>query len=66
MSRVIEIIVHPDGCTRVETKGFVGAECRAASGFLERALGTRTGEELTAEFHASTDLTEDERLRQQE
>lgn len=49
----IEIIVAPDGKTRVETKGFAGAECRQASEAVEQALGTRTGERLTAEFHQS-------------
>ena len=51
MSKTIEIIVAPNGQTRVETKGFAGAECRQASEFIERALGQRTGEHLTAEFH---------------
>ena len=49
--KVIEIIVEPDGETRVETKGFTGAECRQASQFLEQALGNRVSEQLTAEFH---------------
>ena len=51
MSRIIEIIVSPDGQTRVETKGFAGQECREASRFLESALGKLTSETLTAEFH---------------
>ena len=49
--KTIEIVVAPNGQTRVETKGFAGAECRQASEFIERALGQRTGEQLTAEFH---------------
>ncbi len=52
MTKLIEVIVSPDGQTKVETKGFAGSDCRAASEFIERALGQRTGEELTAEFHA--------------
>ena len=51
MSKVIEIIVAPDGKSRVETKGFSGAECRQASELIEKALGARTDETLTAEFH---------------
>ena len=47
----IEIIVSPTGETKIETKGFTGASCREASKFLEEALGQRTGERLTAEFH---------------
>lgn len=49
--KIIEIVVSPTGQTRVETRGFAGAECRQASEFLERALGRWTGEQLTAEFH---------------
>ena len=50
MSRIIEIIV-PTGETTVQTKGFAGQSCRDASKFLEQALGQRTDERLTAEFH---------------
>lgn len=51
MRKVIEIIVDSKGQSRVETKGFVGNECRQASKFIEQALGKRTDEKLTAEFH---------------
>lgn len=50
--QVIEIIVAPDGGTRVETKGFAGASCRQASAFVEQALGQRAREQLTGEFYA--------------
>lgn len=50
MNRVIEIVVTPDGQTRVETKGFTGAECQQASRFLHQALGEQTDELLTQEF----------------
>jgi hypothetical protein len=53
MSRFIEITVAPNGATKVETKGFAGAECRQASEFIEQALGQRTSEQLTPEFHQS-------------
>ena len=52
--KVIEIIVSPQGEARVQTKGFAGAGCQEASRFLEQALGQRTKEQLTAEFHQST------------
>lgn len=52
MSKVIEIIVSPKGETIVQTRGFAGGECREASKFVEQALGQRTGERLTSEFHA--------------
>ncbi len=51
MSKVIEITVGPTGETTVRTKGFAGAECREASKFVEQALGQKTAETLTAEFH---------------
>ena len=51
MSKTIEIIVSPRGQSRVETKGFTGAECRDASRFIEQAIGQQTHEILTAEFH---------------
>jgi hypothetical protein len=50
----IEIIVSPQGEARVQTKGFTGADCQQASRFLEQALGKRTKEQLTAEFHQLT------------
>ena len=49
--KTIEITVDPKGQSKVETKGFSGAECREASKFVEQALGQRTAETLTAEFH---------------
>ena len=51
--KTIEIIVTPAGQTRVETKGFSGSDCRAASRFIEQALGTRTHEQVTPEFYAT-------------
>ena len=50
--KTIEIIVSPQGETRLETKGFAGSSCRDASRLLEQALGTKTNEQLTPEFHA--------------
>ncbi len=49
--KTIEITVSPGGQTKVETRGFTGGECREASRFVEQALGRRTAETLTAEFH---------------
>jgi hypothetical protein len=58
----IEITVDPKGGTKVETKGFAGAECREASKFVEQALGARTAEQLTAEFYQGQEARQD--LRQ--
>lgn len=49
--KTIEIIVSPKGEATVTTKGFAGSSCREASKFVEQALGQRTGERLTADFH---------------
>jgi Protein of unknown function (DUF2997) len=54
LNKIIELIVSPNGETRVETKGFTGNFCRAASNFLEQALGTPHSETLKAEFHQTT------------
>ena len=51
MTKIIEIIVSPKGEATVTTKGFAGSSCQAASKFVEQALGQRTEERLTAEFH---------------
>jgi hypothetical protein len=54
MTRVIEVVVSPQGEAVVQTKGYAGAECLQASRFLEAALGDRAAERLTAEFYQTT------------
>jgi hypothetical protein len=49
--KIIEIVVSAKGVTTIQTKGFAGDECRRASEFVEKALGQRSNERLTAEFH---------------
>ena len=51
--KTIEITFLPNGQSRVETKGFIGGECREASRFLEQALGQSTQEAQKPEFHQS-------------
>lgn len=51
MNKTIEIVVSPQGQTRVETKGFAGSECQQASEFIEQALGQRIDEQFTADYH---------------
>jgi hypothetical protein len=63
MTRIIEVIVSPKGETTVTTKGFGGTSCRDASRALEDALGQRTGEQFTPEFHQTTAV--EQHLRQQ-
>ena len=52
--KTIEIVVSPQGESRVETKGFTGSECQKASQFLEMALGKQTTASLKPEFYAQT------------
>ena len=51
MPRIIEVTVSPRGVATVQTTGFTGADCLAASRFLEQALGVTTTERKTAEFY---------------
>jgi hypothetical protein len=57
--KTIEIVVDPKGQARVETKGFTGGECCVASRFVEQALGTRSAEVLTAEFHTGQQASQE-------
>lgn len=52
--KVIEVLIKPTGEVTVETKGFAGTACQAASRQLEQTLGVKGKERLTTEFHAST------------
>ncbi len=61
--KTIEIVVGPKGETTVQTKGFVGSECREASRLIEQALGAKVGETLTAEFHQTAPERENVRSR---
>lgn len=51
-NKVIEVVVGPNGVTRVETRGFEGAACRSADAFLQKALGRAAAEQLKPEFYA--------------
>jgi len=61
--KTIEIIVAPDGKTKVQTKGFQGSSCREGSRFLEEALGTRLQEQITPEFHQQSPLQQSQQQR---
>ena len=62
MSKVIEVIIAPNGEIKIETKGFSGPECQEASRFLEEALGKKNAETLTGEFYSAQ---QSEQQRQQ-
>ena len=51
MTRTIEVIISPQGETKLETKGFAGSSCQQASQSLEQALGIKVSEKPTAEFY---------------
>ena len=63
MSRAIEITVSPTGQTTVQTKGFAGSSCRDASKFIEQALGQQMSETLTAEFHQTAAVDQQQQQR---
>ena len=54
MSQRIIITVAKDGATEVRTEGFAGNGCIKASQFIERALGTKSTEQLTSEYFQSS------------
>ncbi|MFN3152908.1 DUF2997 domain-containing protein [Bremerella sp.] len=56
MNRIIEITIGTDGQSRVETKGFTGSDCQAASRFLETALGRQQDQLLKPAFYQSETL----------
>lgn len=60
----IEILVTPDGQTRVETHGYSGSSCREASRWLEQALGKSTQQRLKPEFYSgNTTVNDQQHLR---
>ena len=66
MNRRIIITVASDGSTEVRTEGFSGSECQQASELIERALGNRHSERLTAEFFGVGQLEQSRQLKQGE
>ncbi len=58
MNPRIEITVTPEGETSVETRGFAGPACKAASKPYEVALGAKSTERLTPEYHANATVAQ--------
>ena len=46
----IEIIVSPQGESRIESFGFVGRACRIATAWFEKTLGIRRADHLKPEY----------------
>jgi hypothetical protein len=64
MPRLIEVIVSPKGEVMVQTRGYAGPDCLAASRFLEQALGVVAAEQKTAEFFTPTTASEQQQIQQ--
>ncbi len=47
----IELVISPTGDIRLQTRGFSGNGCLAASRLLEAALGRTTSDRLTSDFY---------------
>lgn len=62
--KTIDVIVAPDGSSRVQTNGFTGSQCKEASRFLEQALGSIESEQLTADFYR-VETAQTQQARQQ-
>jgi hypothetical protein len=62
MPRIIEVTVSPKGETKLQTKGYIGADCQQASKFLEQALGVSATEQRTGEYYATA--TTEQRVQQ--
>jgi hypothetical protein len=50
----IELVISPTGEVRLQTRGYAGNGCLAASRELEAALGLPTSARLTSEFYQTT------------
>jgi hypothetical protein len=62
MSRIIEVMVSPQGEATVQTKGYAGTDCLLASKCLEVALGVTVSDNKTGEFYQAA--TQEQHLRQ--
>lgn len=60
MSKTIQIIVSPQGETKIETSGFSGSSCQDATRELERALGAVTDEQMTGEYYTESNEQQNE------
>ncbi len=60
MTRIIEIIVTPEGKTSLQTLGFTGSSCQEASRFMEEALGQKTAELRTSEWYLAAEVQQNQ------
>ena len=64
MKPTIEVIVSPTGDIVIEAIGFKGADCEAATRFLEEALGVLTAKTRKPEYHQATTRATQQHLTQ--
>jgi hypothetical protein len=50
MTRIIEIIIDPQGKLTLHTKGFAGSSCQDATKLLGQALGAVVNDQHTPEY----------------
>ena len=55
----IELVISPTGDVRLQTRGFSGNGCLAASRLLEAALGRTTSDRLTSDFYRAAQHDEE-------
>ncbi|QDU79658.1 hypothetical protein Pla110_13690 [Polystyrenella longa] len=60
----IEIIISPEGGSRIVSSGFSGRSCLDATRKLEEALGQRLSQTLTPEYHEHTNNQTNNEQRQ--
>jgi len=56
----INVTFLPGGASQVETTGYSGSGCSKASNYVEKALGTQTGETRTAEYYEVIEVEEEQ------
>ena len=54
--KLIEIVISPAGETQLQTQGFQGSQCKAASTALEQALGLVTQNQRTTEYYLGSEV----------
>ena len=62
MKPTIEVVVSPTGEVVIEAVGFKGADCEAATRFLEAALGTLTARSRKPEYLQAAQHLQPQRL----
>ncbi len=64
MTRILVVLVSPQGETTVQAQGFSGADCLSASKWLEQALGLSGNDRKTAEFYAAATQSQQQETHQ--